>query len=102
MAWGAYRSNLVRICENCGVSSDQRGGQKLRGLALRRVALIAPLSAAVIVAGCGSSAQKRQAQQLEAASILSPTSPLSERLVRQAEINSARSEEHTSELQSRS
>jgi hypothetical protein len=58
-------------------------------LVLRRVALTALISSATIVAGCGSSPQKRAAQKLEDASILSKTAPLGERLVKQSDINSA-------------
>jgi hypothetical protein len=43
----------------------------------------------VVALGCGSSTQKRQAQQLENASVLSNTAPLSDRLVKQSEIGSA-------------
>jgi hypothetical protein len=39
--------------------------------------------------GCGDSAQKREAQRLEGASILSSTAPLSQRLIRQSEIQAA-------------
>ena len=39
-----------------------------------------------LLLGCGDSAQKREAQKLESASILSSTAPLSKRLVKQAEI----------------
>jgi hypothetical protein len=41
---------------------------------------------ALIAGGCGGSAQKQQAQQLEGASILSSTAPLGDRLVKQSEI----------------
>ena len=53
-----------------------------------RAVLTGLISSTVIVAGCGSSAQKREAQQLENASVLSKTAPLSDRLVKQSEINS--------------
>jgi hypothetical protein len=43
----------------------------------------------MIVLGCGSGAQKHEARQLENASILSRTAPLSKRLVKQSEIESA-------------
>src|ERR1700704_5453151 len=43
---------------------------------------------AVVALGCGSGEQKHQAQQLENASILSGTAPLSKRLVKQSEIES--------------
>ncbi|HLB21605.1 MAG TPA: hypothetical protein VK605_05810 [Solirubrobacteraceae bacterium] len=38
--------------------------------------------------GCGDSAQKHEAQQLESASILSSTAPLGQRLIKQSEIQS--------------
>jgi hypothetical protein len=43
---------------------------------------------AVLVLGCGSGGQKHEARQLENSSILSSTTPLSERLVKQSEIES--------------
>jgi hypothetical protein len=41
---------------------------------------------AAFALGCGDSAQKREAQKLEGASILSSTAPLSQRLIKQSEI----------------
>jgi hypothetical protein len=61
---------------------------KSRSFDLAVSATIMALSAAVL-AGCGSSAQKRQAQQLENVSVLSNTAPLGERLVKQSEVESA-------------
>lgn len=43
---------------------------------------------AVLFLGCGSGGQKHEARQLENASILSGTAPLSERLLKQSEIES--------------
>jgi hypothetical protein len=43
----------------------------------------------VTLAACGTTAQNHEAQQLESASILSKTAPLSQRLVTKADINSA-------------
>jgi len=59
--------------------------QPLHGAGLTAVICVL----AVLVAGCGSSAQSHNARQLENASILSGTAPLSERLVKQSEIESA-------------
>src|ERR1700720_2889728 len=61
----------------------------MKRLVLRRVALTALISCAMMLAGCGSGPQKRAAQKLEDASILSKTAPLGERLVKQSDINSA-------------
>jgi hypothetical protein len=47
------------------------------------------MSSTLLIAGCGSSAQKREAQKLENASVLSKTAPLGDRLVKQSEISSA-------------
>lgn len=56
----------------------------------RRATFIALICLSGVVAlGCGSGTQKRQAQQLENASVLSNTVPLSDRLVKQSEIGSA-------------
>jgi hypothetical protein len=55
---------------------------------LRGAGLAATICAGLLI-GCGSGAQKKEAQQLEGASILSGTAPLSQRLVKQSEIESA-------------
>src|SRR5437870_2885774 len=47
------------------------------------------IGSVAILAGCSSSAQKREAQKLERLGIVSNTAPLPERLVTQAEVNSA-------------
>ena len=44
---------------------------------------------AAIGAGCGRSAQNREARKLENASVLSKTAPISDRLVKQSQISSA-------------
>jgi hypothetical protein len=44
---------------------------------------------AVILAACGATAQRHEAQKLESASIVSSTAPLSQRLVRKPEIDAA-------------
>ena len=54
-----------------------------------RIATLAGLSCTVIGVGCGNSAQTREAQKLENTSVLSKTAPLSGRLLKQSEINSA-------------
>lgn len=54
-----------------------------------RAVLTGIICSSVIVAGCGNSAQKREAQKLENASVLSKTAPLGDRLVNQSEISSA-------------
>ena len=54
-----------------------------------RIATLAGLSCTVIGVGCGNSAQTREAQKLENRSVLSKTAPLSGRLLKQSEINSA-------------
>jgi len=61
----------------------------MRRAVLCRAALTGLISSTVIVSGCGSSAQKREAQKLENASILSKTAPLGDRLLKQSEITSA-------------
>src|SRR5437016_6200778 len=47
------------------------------------------IASVALVAGCGSSAQQREAQNLERLGIVSNTAPLSQRLVTQAEVNAA-------------
>jgi hypothetical protein len=61
----------------------------MRRGALCRAVWTVLISSTLLIAGCGSSAQKREAQQLENASVLSKTAPLGDRLVKQSEINSA-------------
>ena len=53
------------------------------------LALALACASAILLAGCGSSGQKQQARQLEGASILSSTAPLSERLLKQSEVDAA-------------
>lgn len=47
------------------------------------------VSAAALSAGCGGNAQKREAQRLENLSIVSATSPLSDRLVKRSDVDAA-------------
>jgi hypothetical protein len=47
------------------------------------------LGSSTVVAGCGSAAQTNAAQKLERASVVSKTAPLTERLVKQSEIEAA-------------
>jgi hypothetical protein len=56
---------------------------------LRRALLTGLISSALILAGCGSSAQNREARKLESVSILSKTAPLGDRLLQRSEINAA-------------
>lgn len=55
---------------------------------LGRAALTVLISSSLLIAGCASSGQKREAQKLENASVLSKTAPLGDRLVKQSEIRS--------------
>ncbi|HEX5225898.1 MAG TPA: hypothetical protein VFW29_12290 [Solirubrobacteraceae bacterium] len=52
----------------------------------RALAALGPVVAVLVLAGCGGSAQKQQAQELQGASILARTAPLGDRLVKQSEI----------------
>jgi hypothetical protein len=54
-----------------------------------RLAVLAASCCALAVAGCGEGAQKREAQKLVNASVLSRTAPLRDRLVEQTEIDAA-------------
>src|SRR5438309_806857 len=47
------------------------------------------VSAAALSAGCGGTAQKHQAQQLENLSIVSATAPLRDRLVKRSDVEAA-------------
>lgn len=84
--WGSVEQVL-------GASSDYRSSSEDRHarLSMRRVALTIPilLVPVALVAGCGSSALKHEAQKLESARILSSTAPLSDRLIKRSEIESA-------------
>lgn len=53
------------------------------------LAALAGSCCALATAGCGQGAQKREGQKLVNASVLSQTAPLSDRLVKQAEVDAA-------------
>jgi hypothetical protein len=67
------------------VNRARDGNVPLGGLLVAALMLVS----STVVAGCGSAAQTHAAQKLEGASILSKTAPLSERLVKQSEIEAA-------------
>jgi hypothetical protein len=60
----------------------------MRQGALCRAVLTVFIPSTLLIVGCGSSAQKREAQKLENTSVLSKTAPLGDRLVKQSEISS--------------
>jgi hypothetical protein len=55
----------------------------------RTAATVTVVTCSIFVLGCGSSGLNHQARQLENASVLSTTAPLSDRLVKQSEIAAA-------------
>jgi hypothetical protein len=65
------------------------GGERLTGSRHSVLAAVLICASGAFALGCGDSAQKHEAQQLEGASIVSSTAPLSERLIKQSEIQSA-------------
>lgn len=69
-----------------GASEEAYGEGRLTRRLQGVAAMVAILLSAVFVLGCGDSTQKREAQRLEGASILSSTAPLSQRLIKQSEI----------------
>jgi hypothetical protein len=62
---------------------------ELKKLRSRLTAVAAAAACVALLAGCGASAQNREARALEAAGILSNTAPLGERLITQSQINAA-------------
>src|SRR6185437_12443224 len=75
-----------RSASRRGSSAGERVARRTtRGLA-GVVVGIAVLVLATLALGCGDSAQKREAQALENASILSATAPLDRRLIKESEI----------------
>jgi hypothetical protein len=61
----------------------------LRTAFTRVVAVSAACSCTLLAVSCGTSAQKREAQQLKDASVLANTAPLGDRLIKQSEVSTA-------------
>jgi hypothetical protein len=58
-----------------------------RSASARLASLVFAAGVAAVLAGCGESAQNKEAQQLENVSVLSSTAPLQSRIITQAELN---------------
>jgi hypothetical protein len=78
-----------RAASGDGVAGDGGLGEVRSTRQHRGVALTVVCGFALLIVGCGDSAQKHEAQRLANASILSRTAPLDKRLVKQSEIESA-------------
>jgi hypothetical protein len=72
-------------CDGGDGDGEERLTRRLHGV----LAAVLICASGAFALGCGDSAQKQEAQRLEGASILSSTAPLSQRLIKQSEIQAA-------------